>query len=851
MQPSSSSAASIAALHANASAQRELAKAGAHCVASKTLMRKIQTLAITSVLPAILSMQACSSSAPQDAQSLTERFTAQMSASQLARLRVGIHSSQAAQDAKTSGALFAYDPTAASSAQRAEPPIAMGTRLRAARAGARIGSERFPHPAALGASYVPDLARRSARARAAALYARGYSWLLGLSQSAHAQFSSDRRDAKAFALATARGVDEADTGYVVDGRQAAPNANTIDPIASALLRDGAAGFAAPDAFRSQILSARLGFAPVVLQLHARDTRGLSTGFDLVFVPPRLLTGELHLPDADLRVFELAAPALRKPGSQRSALSSAQLAKNKALARELAQRSLVVLRDPQYVLPLHKGQRLRVLGASRTFLATLRQAGLELTQHEQGLPIIVSTAGSLPQDSRNLLKQAGAVLIALDAASGLATDIPPEAAVLLCMDHGRVYEEAIASALSGRSSIDGRLPFPIEKLAEHGAGLTIGARMAEFHEAQARDEGFRTTLAVRIDKLVTDAIEQRVFPACQIVVGRRNAIVFDQAFGTESYADDAPRVTREHLFDLASVTKIAASTAVAMALEARGKLELDQPVHELVPSFTGKQKDQVTLRMLLTHSAGLAGWKRLWLLADSPDKVFAALVAQPLIFKPGSSYAYSDLGMILFGRCLESFGGARLDKLATQLIYEPLKMHRTRFGPLPPGLAVVPTEDEPGRGGVIQGRVHDENAESLGGVAGHAGLFSNARDLARLARCIAAGGSFGGQQLFPRALVDEYCRRRSDVLETSRALGFDTPTSSNSAGRRLSKSSVGHTGFTGTSLWIDRQRDLFVVCLTNRIHPSRNEPRIHAFRRRLHDLIIDSLAVDPAAQLRAH
>lgn len=443
-----------------------------------------------------------------------------------------------------------------------------------------------------------------------------------------------------------------------------------------------------------------------------------------------------------------------------------------------------------------------------------------------------------------------VFIGVDASSALPR-ADAASCVLVSHDEGPAARAAAARILRGESFVRGRLP---HDLTGYARGSGISARRArdgsasELERAPAAQGCFDAKFASTLSSYVRGAIGARIFPACQIAITLRGQLVLSRAFGRETYARGDPEVREGHVFDLASVTKVVASTALAMRFYEDGKLRLDAPARELVPALAKAAKGRspaITLEHLLSHSSGMAPWKRLWNFASTPSGVLRVACQEPLRFRPGSSYAYSDLGMIVFGKCLEGIGEAPLDVLTTRFVCEALGMRRTRFGPVQPGQGVVPTEDEPGRGGVIRGRVHDENAEALGGVAGHAGLFSNAWDLARFTNAIAAGGL----GVWKRRTIDRFCQRSTDVIESSRALGFDTPTKSNSAGRCISASSVGHTGFTGTSIWIDRTRELTVVCLTNRIHPSRNEGRIHSFRRNLHDLVVMSLRCDPAPRQR--
>ncbi|MCB9917452.1 MAG: beta-lactamase family protein [Planctomycetes bacterium] len=503
--------------------------------------------------------------------------------------------------------------------------------------------------------------------------------------------------------------------------------------------------------------------------------------------------------------------------------------------------IVLLRDPRYLLPAKSHITVQVLGSAEIAQAVrdaLARTGVDAT---------VATDSS----------HGSAVDITL--MFGRDTPLRPDtivagSAFLFTAGTGHSDIDAMARAIAGLETIDGRLAMPLANFPR-GAGITVGTEDASLVASDAPAAGFAADFRRRVESFASSAVANRIFPGCQIVVAHGDKLVLDLAIGHETYDADSQEITREHRYDLASVTKIAASTAVAMKLCGDGKLDLEAHVADVLPGFVGNDtrdadaKRSITLRMLLTHSAGMAPWKQLWTMAKGEAAILRVTYDEPLRFPPGTSFAYSDLGLITFGKCLEAIGGDRLDRLAERLVFGPLGMTRTRFGPIPLDEPVVPTEEVPSRGGVIHHRVHDENADALGGIAGHAGLFSTADDLVRFCRLIAAGGAFDGYRLCPREIVDRFCARQSDVFETSRAIGFDTPTKGNSAGSSLSPNSVGHTGFTGTSFWIDRTRDLVIVCLTNRVHPSRNEPRINAFRRNLHDLVVASLVTDPAQRKR--
>ncbi len=304
-------------------------------------------------------------------------------------------------------------------------------------------------------------------------------------------------------------------------------------------------------------------------------------------------------------------------------------------------------------------------------------------------------------------------------------------------------------------------------------------------------------------------------------------------------DDASPPDERTVYDLASLTKVVALTPLVLDAVTSGRLDLDEPVARRVPEFAGPGKDAVTLRHLLTHSSGLPAWRPLYREAPDRDSALALVFATPLDTAPGARERYSDLGLILAGVVIERLEGAPLDVLAARRL-AALGLHETRFRPPAAWTRrIPPTELDPWRGHVLRGEVHDENAARLDGVAGHAGLFGSARDLLRygewwLAR-VGHGGPGGVAAWRPAgtrldSVARAFTARQDLVPGSSRALGWDTPSEGSSAGPLLANWSFGHTGFTGTSVWVDPSRALVVVLLTNRVHPTRDNPRVGPLRR---------------------
>ena len=303
-----------------------------------------------------------------------------------------------------------------------------------------------------------------------------------------------------------------------------------------------------------------------------------------------------------------------------------------------------------------------------------------------------------------------------------------------------------------------------------------------------------------------------------------------------------------VYDLASLTKVVALSTAAMLAVDDGKLDLDLPVHRYLPAFADKGKARVTSRMLLAHASGLPAWRPLFREAGTRAEVFALARATPLDSLPGAAAVYSDVGMIVLTDVIEKLYQERLDSLLQRRIFQPLGMTTIRFLPAPGEQArIAPTELDPGRGRLLRGEVHDENAARLDGVSGHAGLFGSVPDLLTFVEWMVEGWNEEPRRVFvpslPRCLVRAFTRRQDLVPGSTRALGWDTPSDGSSAGRLLSPASFGHTGFTGTSLWIDPSRRLGIVLLSNRVSPSRENASWTPVRAAIHDLVMTTLFED--------
>ncbi len=390
-----------------------------------------------------------------------------------------------------------------------------------------------------------------------------------------------------------------------------------------------------------------------------------------------------------------------------------------------------------------------------------------------------------------------------------------------------------------------------------AGIPVGSQApSPLPVATPEAAGFRGAGLAEVDRLLESAVSERAFPGAVLAIARRGSLVRLRAFGHLAYEPGAPEVRTDTIYDLASLTKVVVTTTVAMMLVDDGRLDLDARVVSVVPGFHGGAKDDVRVRQLLTHTGGLLWWAPLYEELRGPPAYLERILEMDLADAPGIRSVYSDIGIILLGEVLERVAGEPLEAMARRRIFEPLGMGDTQYVP-PVGLRsrIAPTERDPWRGRVLLGEVHDENAFALGGVAPHAGLFSTAGDLVRFAQALLSGGELEGHRVVSRPTVERFTRR-AGVARSTRALGWDTPTNGedprssvpgepgySSAGSLLSPRSFGHTGFTGTSIWVDPERELLVILLTNRVHPTRENRRIGRVRARLADTVVRAL-VEP-------
>lgn len=367
----------------------------------------------------------------------------------------------------------------------------------------------------------------------------------------------------------------------------------------------------------------------------------------------------------------------------------------------------------------------------------------------------------------------------------------------------------------------------------------------------------------VEEAFGQALGEGVFPGAVVLAARDGAIAFERAFGFRSLFPGRSALQLETVYDLASLTKPLATSVALMMLVRERQIGIDEPVAGFLPGLAGASQT-ITARQLLTHTSGLPAWKpyyeELIKIEAAGSANFVASVSakrfvmelvhrEALLYPPAAQCLYSDLGFILLGELIEKLSGMPLDEFCAERIYRPLGLSSMRFINVSQlgrrtgeqaNLSIAPTEDCPWRKKILCGEVHDDNAYVMGGVAGHAGLFATARDvhglLARLNRCLR-----GVDDFLPRSILEEFFTVDRSVANSRFALGWDTPARERSAsGSAFSARSIGHLGFTGTSIWWDLEKNCHIVLLTNRVHPTRKNDKIRNFRPHIHDLIMKAL-----------
>lgn len=410
----------------------------------------------------------------------------------------------------------------------------------------------------------------------------------------------------------------------------------------------------------------------------------------------------------------------------------------------------------------------------------------------------------------------------------------------------VAQSAAARAIFGQAAISGRIPVNVPGAVAIGAGMALPANPMKLIPASNEMRAKLTPACALLDRAISD----RAYPGGVLAVGYKGEL-FTHAFGRQSYAAPAASVNEKTIYDTASLTKPVVTTTLCAMLSESGELDIGAPVARYIPEWAcgpdRARRERVTIAHLLAHSSGLPAHQDYFRNLKGRREIVARAAAELLVYDPAAKSIYSDVGFIVLAAIIERLSGQALDALAQERIFAPLGMTDTMFRPPQSlGARIASTERlSGGRKRVLHGKVHDENADAMGGVAGHAGMFSTGPDLAIFCRMILNGGIYAHQRILRRETVTRFTSP-SGLAHSTRTLGWNVPTEPSSSGRYFSKQSFGHTGFTGTSIWIDPRKELFVVLLTNanRTHANPDDDKIRRVQPAIHNAIVESLGLVP-------
>lgn len=424
---------------------------------------------------------------------------------------------------------------------------------------------------------------------------------------------------------------------------------------------------------------------------------------------------------------------------------------------------------------------------------------------------------------------------------------PEAKTWLgVFSNADVAQRAAARAIFGQVPVSGRIPVNVPGAVAMGAGMVLPANPMKLVPAS----GVTCAKLAPACALLDRAIADRACPGGVLAVGHKGEF-FLHVFGRQTYAANSAKAKETTIYDTASLTKPVVTVTLSAMLSEAGQLDVGSPISRYLPDWPcgpdGDRRARVTVAHLLAHSSGLPAHKDYFAKLKSRSAMIAQALAEPLAYEPGAKSIYSDIGFILLGAIIERLTGRPLDQLAEERIFAPLAMTDTMFRP-PKSLRarIAPTEKISGsRKRVLHGEVHDENAFAMGGIAGHAGMFSTAPNLAIFCQMLLNGGVYAHRRILRRQTIAEFTSP-APLAKGTRTLGWNVPTEPSSSGRYFSKQSIGHTGFTGASIWIDKQKELFVVLLTNanRTHPDPDDDAIRHVQPSVHNIILECLGLAP-------
>ncbi len=555
--------------------------------------------------------------------------------------------------------------------------------------------------------------------------------------------------------------------------------------------------------------------------------------------------------------------------------------NQALAQAIADRSITLLRDDDHVLPMDPRALRRIysivlssdleVSPASVFQTELRKRFLTVsstavdprTSDELVSRIVKAASDSdvivlstvvrvvsgrgnvrLPESQRGLIDKlltSGKPVVWLAFGNPYVLRLYPQIRNYICtFSYSDVSQVAAAKALSGEIAVSGRMPVSIPQYSRVGDGLQVPPLDMTLHAATPAQMGLQDNAFEETKKLLEGFIADKAFPGAALVVGYQGSVVLDEEAGSLDYSPKSAAVTQDTIYDMASLSKAVGTTTAAMMLAESGRLLLNAPVQDYLPEFRGPNKEKVRVQNLLTHSAGLPAFLPLYKDHKGYQEVLNAVLETPLVYEPGTKTTYSDLGMILLGEIISRTAGMPLDQFLARRVFGPLGMKSTFYNP-PKGLLerIAPTENDPWRKRVVRGEVHDENAYAMGGVAGHAGLFSSARDLAVFAQMMLNGGLYDHRRYILPDTIARFTTAQGGA-DSGRSLGWGKPLQSSWTGRAFSTAAYGHTGFTGTMMWIDPGRKMFVILLTNRVHPSRENQKIERARREICESVVRAL-----------
>ncbi|OGU63214.1 MAG: hypothetical protein A3C56_05330 [Ignavibacteria bacterium RIFCSPHIGHO2_02_FULL_56_12] len=424
---------------------------------------------------------------------------------------------------------------------------------------------------------------------------------------------------------------------------------------------------------------------------------------------------------------------------------------------------------------------------------------------------------------------------------VAMDLPRFNAYVCGYSDADVIEQAMGEVLFAEEPALGKLPVDIPGVYAYGDGVTypkMSLRTGLPEEVNMSSEKLRA-----VDEIMTKAVRDSAFPGGVILAAKNGVVVYHKAFGGMDYSVYPQAVTPNTIYDLASVTKVISTTSAVMRLVDEGKVSLDDPIVKYIPQFGQRGKERVKLYNLLVHNSGLPAWRRFYEFCSDRQCVLDSVFATPLIYTPGDSMIYSDLGLITTMAVIEKVTGVSLDRFVDSVFFKPLGMRTTMYIPKERFHdRIAPTEVDTywkKTGIAVRGRVHDENAATLGGVSGHAGLFSSASDLAVMMQMLMNGGTYGGKRYIQEATVRRFTTRQSE--RSSRGIGWDTKSSDRSfSGRKTSMKTFLHTGFTGTSVVADPENGMIVILLTNRVYPTRDTNKIARVRPAVHEAVYGAI-----------